>query len=283
MKFGVFFEGIRPDALIEAAQKAEALGYESLWRPDHLVLPPAMSDTYPYTNDGRAPMSTDWPIIDGFTALTFVAAVTSRIRLGTSVYILPLRNPFVTARTVVSLDFLSKGRAILGVGVGWLPEEFAIVGEEFRTRGARADECIQILRTLWTDRDAEFHGRHYSFDAVRFEPKPVSKPHPPILVGGESDAALRRAAAYGDGWYGHHQRPDQIRAQLSRLAELRRQYGRETTPFEITLSAPADITAGEVREREELGVQRLVVKLWTSTRDAIPALEGFRERQGISS
>ncbi len=278
MKFGVKIEGMNGPALIEAAQTAERLGFESVWRPDHLVLPVKPSATYPYSEDGVAPLSSDWPIVDALTAFAFIAAVTTKIRMGTAVYILPLRHPIVTARTVLSVDRLSRGRLILGIGVGWLEEEFHIAGQDFKSRGARTDEIIQILKKLWTEPEPEFHGKYYDFNPIKFEPKPYAKPHPPIIVGGESEAALRRAARYGDGWYGVSHSPEEMKRFRDRLLELRREYGREHEPFEITVNAPRDLDPDTVARYEEAGVDRLVSTLWSTTREAVPALERFYER-----
>jgi probable F420-dependent oxidoreductase len=276
MKFGVKIEGMNGPALIEAAQTAERLGYESVWRPDHLVLPIKRGNTYPYRADGVAPLDTGWPIVDALTAFAFIAAVTTTIRMGTAVYILPLRHPIVTARTVLGIDRLSRGRMILGIGAGWLEEEFQVAGQDFKTRGARTDEIIDILKKVWTEPEPEFHGKHYDFPPIKFEPKPYAQPHPPIIVGGESEAALRRAACRGDGWYGVAHGPEEMREFRDRLLALRREYGREHEPFEISVNA-RDLDPDTVARFEEAGVDRLVVNLWSTTREAVPALEHFHE------
>lgn len=277
MKFGVFYEGMNPAALTAIAQKAEALGFESLWRPDHLVLPAELPDTYPYAEGGRNPLDPHWPIADTLTVLTWAAAVTSTIKLGTTVYILPLRHPIVTARSVLGIDFLSKGRVLFGVGAGWLEEEFQIAGQDFHTRGARMDETIEILRKLWTEPTITHSGEHYHFGPLHFEPKPVAKPHPPIIVGGESPAALRRAGRLGDGWYGVRHGPEAMAVFKRRLDEQRERYGRLDQPFQITVNARADLTVDDVQRFEEVGVDRLVIQLYRSSKDAIPNLERFAE------
>jgi probable F420-dependent oxidoreductase len=276
MKFGVKIEGMNGPALIEAAQAAERLGYESMWRPDHLVLPVTVSPTYPYRSDGVAPLDPGWPIVDPFTAFAFLASVTSTIKMGTAVYILPLRHPIVTARTVLGVDRLSRGRVILGIGAGWLEEEFRVAGQDFKTRGARTDEIIAILKKVWTEPEPEFHGKHYDFDPIRFEPKPYAKPHPPIVVGGETDAALRRAARLGDGWYGVLHAPEDMRGFRDRLLAFRREYGREHEPFEISVNA-RDLTPDLVHRYEDAGVDRLVVTVFSTSREAVPGLERFHE------
>ncbi|MCC6383091.1 MAG: LLM class F420-dependent oxidoreductase [Dehalococcoidia bacterium] len=277
MKVGVFFEGINGPALIAAAQRAEQLGFESLWRPDHLVLPVAIASTYPYAADGNAPLQPDWPIVDAFTIFAYVAASTSTIKFGTAVYILPLRDPVVTARTVLGVDYLSRGRMMLGVGAGWLEDEFRFAGQDFHTRGARMDECIELLRALWTEKTVDYRGKHYQVGPLHFEPKPVSRPHPPIVVGGESPAAFRRVARLGDGWYAINHPPEEMKALIAGIHEQRARYGRAGLPFEVTMNARATVTPDELARYAEVGVDRVVVSLWRSSKDALPNLERFAE------
>ena len=278
MKFGAIIHGIRGEALIAAARKAEELGFESLWRPDHLIFPPELPATYPYAADGQAPLDPRWPFMDALTVFTYVASYTTAIKFGTAVYILPLREPVSTAKRVADLDYLTRGRVLFGVGAGWLEEEFERAGVDFRTRGARTDECIQLLRALWTEPEPEFHGEHYDLGPSAFEPKPFRKPHPPILVGGETPAALRRAARLGDGWYALRHTPESAREHVARLTELRERYGRAHLPFDVTVNGSPDLTRAEAEALEEAGVDRIVVTLWRSSRDALPALESFAER-----
>ena len=202
MKIGVPLFLLRPEQLAPVARRAETLGFESVWVPEHLVFPTEIRSRYPYSPDGVPPVRPEWPHLDPLMILMHVASVTTHLRLGTNIYLLPLRHPLVTARLAVSLDVLSGGRLTLGVGIGWLKEEFEAVGIEFASRGARTRECVRALRALWTMPQPEFHGRFFSFGPVYFEPKPIQKPHPPLVFGGETPRALERAAAVGDGWYG---------------------------------------------------------------------------------
>jgi len=236
VKVGVALFRLRPERVAAVARHAEGLGFESVWVPEHLVLPTHITSRYPYAPDGVAPFSPDAPHLDPLVLLTHVAAATARIRLGTSVYLLPLRHPLVTARLAMSLDVLSGGRLTLGVGVGWLAEEFQAAGIDFQTRAARTRECVRALRTLWTETEPEFHGRFFSFGPLRFEPKPVQQPHPPIVFGGETEAALRRAAALGDGWYGVGHTPESAAVQATKLRALLAAAGRGAAPFELTVS-----------------------------------------------
>jgi probable F420-dependent oxidoreductase len=269
VKIGIPLFRLRPESMTDVAVRAEALGFESIWVPEHLVFPVEIRSRYPYTTDGVPPITPDAPHLDPLLLLTHVAARTSRIRLGTNVYILPLRHPIVVARLVVSLDALSGGRFTFGMGAGWLAEEFDAVGIDFATRGARMRECVRALKVLLAEPAPEFRGKFFSFGPVRLEPKPVQRPHPPFVFGGESDTALKRAAALGDGWYGVGHTPASAAQQASRLRTLLADAGRREAPFEITVShAGATLTADDVRRYEDVGVHRVVVLPWTRGREA---------------
>jgi probable F420-dependent oxidoreductase len=270
----------RPEELIDVVRLLEELGYESVWVAEHLVLPTQYRSRYPFSPDGIPPIRSDSPIADPLGLLCFVAAVTTRIRLGTAVYLLPLRHPLVTARMAVTVDVLSRGRLALGVGVGWLEEEFIAAGEDFGRRGRRMEECVQALKALWTQEDPEFHGRFFEFASVKFEPKPVQRPHPPIIFGGETDVALRRAARLGDGWLGLWHTPESATERVQRLRKLREEAGRGDRPFEITLlGAPAMpgqwVGVDRIREYEEAGVDRIMVAPWAHIREARESLEHY--------
>ncbi|MBY0278626.1 LLM class F420-dependent oxidoreductase [Candidatus Binatia bacterium] len=270
---------LRHDQLVPVAQRAEELGFESVWVAEHLVFPTTFESRYPYTEDGVPPINPATPLLDPLMVLAQIAAVTTRIRLGTNIYLLPLRHPLVTARLGVTLDVLSNGRLSLGVGVGWLAEEFAAAGVDFARRGALFRECVRALRTLWTESEPEFHGKSFSFGPVKFEPKPVQKPHPPILVGGETDAALKRAAEIGDGWYGVRHTPESVVPVLAKLNELRRAAGRDHLPFEVTVGPSAASLDRDVLARfADAGVHRVVSLPWTRAREAMDGLARFAER-----
>jgi probable F420-dependent oxidoreductase len=187
-----------------------------------------------------------------------VAAATTKLRLGTHVYILPLRHPLVTARAVATLDILSGGRALLGAGVGWLAEEFALADQHFERRGARTDEIIEILRRLWSERVIEHHGEFYNLAPLRFEPKPVQSPLP-ILIGGEADPALRRAARLGNGWISANHALEGLERNVVRLQELRRAAGREDARFEIMATTSFDAELDDVKRRRDLGVTTAIL------------------------
>ena len=186
---------------------------------------------------------------------------------------MPLRHPLVTARLAVSVDHFSGGRLTLGIGAGWMREEVDAVGIEFETRGARMRECVRAVRTLWTESTPSFHGRFFSFGPVKFEPKPVQTPHLPIVFGGESSVALKRAAALGDGWYGVGHTPESAAAQVTRLRTLLAEVGRDAAPFENTVSHGAPtLDRDDARRYEDAGVNRVVVLPWRRGREADEAL-----------
>jgi probable F420-dependent oxidoreductase len=273
VKIGVPLFLLRAEHMATVATRAEALGFESVWVPEHLVFPPRFASRYPYSADGVPPITVDMPLLDPLLILANVAAVTSRIRLGTNVYVLPLRHPVVTARLAVTLDVLSRGRFSLGIGVGWLAEEFAAVGVDFETRGARTREAVRVMKVLFSETEPAFRGRYFAFDPVRFEPKPVQRPHPPFLFGGETDAALRRAAALGDGWYGVGHTPETASVQVEKLRRLLAEAGRGGAPFEYTVSHGGAIERATVGRYAEAGVDRVVVLPWRRGKEAVEAME----------
>ena len=201
MKFGVALGALNPRVHEDATLEAERLGFESVWLPEHLVFTRAMSRS-PHPGEEHPPVPPDTPIYDAFAYLAYLAARTERVRLGTHVFNIGLRHPFTTARGAQTVDLLSGGRFEFGIGASWLEEEWRATGLDFATRGRRVDEAIEVCKRLWTEETVTHHGEFFSFDEVVFEPKPVQRPWPPILVGGESKAALRRAARLGDGWLG---------------------------------------------------------------------------------
>ena len=200
MEFGIGIMGVSLRHIPEVSKAYEELGFESIWVPEHLVFPAELPDDYPLAINGAPPFAPGSPTYDAWVMLAFIAGATKTIRLATNVYILPLRHPIYTARSVVTLDRVSNGRVTLGVGVGWLAMEFESVGLSFASRGKRTDAAIEAIRSLWTEEVIEVHNEHFDFGPLRFDPKPVQKPSIPIEVGGWSAPALRRAGTLGDGW-----------------------------------------------------------------------------------
>lgn len=271
-KLGVSLGRLNPHFHLEVVLEAERLGFESAWLPEHLVFPVDMSGS-PFPGADHPPVPPQTPVFDAFGALCFLAGKTERIRLGTHVYLMGLRHPFVSARAIQTLDWMSGGRAEVGVGAGWLEGECRAAGVDFRTRGRRLDESIEVCRRLWTEPEIEHRGEFFAFEAVCFEPKPVQKGGPPIHVGGESRAALERAARLGDGWLGLDHTPESVAPVVARLRELRG--GR--TPLAITVGG----SAGERSDLERFaaaGVDRLIVNPWRRSRDAVDGLRRLAER-----
>ena len=227
--------------LIRFAQRADDLGFESLWCGDHILLPTAGTNQYPYTADGSFPRDASVGFLETLTVLAYVASATQRIRLGSTVIILPYRNPIVQAKMFATLDVLSGGRVICGVGVGWLEKEFDSLGVPYADRGPMSDEFLQIFQTLWTQADPVFQGKYYHFDGMQFYPKPVQDPLP-IWVGGHSRRAIRRAIVYGHAWHPTRQTPDFVAQHLPYLRQEAEQAGRDPDSITISLKRSLHIT-----------------------------------------
>ncbi|MQY02924.1 TIGR03619 family F420-dependent LLM class oxidoreductase [Actinomadura macrotermitis] len=273
MRFGVPLGLVHPGVWRDLAVQADRLGFDSVWLPEHLVFATDLSTArYPGTDEPGIKPAT--PLFDAPAYLCALAAVTERVRLGTAVYLYGLRHPFIAARAFATLDQISGGRAIAGVGAGWYEGEWLAAGVDFATRGRRLDEAIAVTRRLWSEPAVEHHGDFFDFPEVAFEPKPV-QPRLPIVAGGESKAALRRAATLCDGWISMPQTLDGVRPQLKRLQEYREEAGRADDPFEITVHAYGLTGPDEVAEWEALGVHRLIVRPWRRTREAAGRLAAF--------
>ncbi|MGH7895794.1 MAG: TIGR03619 family F420-dependent LLM class oxidoreductase, partial [Candidatus Binatia bacterium] len=221
MRFGLF--GVNfgscadPEVQRRAVLAAEEVGFESVWTGEHVALPI-------HGNPVATPAET--PFLDSVVALTRVAALTHRLKLGTGILVLPHHNPILVAKALASLDVLSGGRVVAGFAAGYAEPEFRALGVRFERRGAIADEYLQAIRALWTQEEPAFAGRFARFEGIRFEPKPVQKPHPPIIVGGTAPPALARAARLADGWYGFALRVAQTAPIVAELGRLRRELGR---------------------------------------------------------
>lgn len=232
-----------PAALRALAQAAEELGFDSIWVSDHVVIPARIESPYPYSPDGVFRLGPRAPYLEPLTALTYLAGCTRTVRLGTHVLILPYRHPIVTAKMLATLDVLSGGRLELGIGVGWMAEEFAaLAAPAFARRGAVTDEQVRVFKALWTEDLPAFAGEFYRFEPLGAAPKPVQRPHPPIWVGGHSRAAIRRAARLGDGWLPIGARPPaalppaELAAGLADLREEAARAGRDPAQIEVCFS-----------------------------------------------
>ena len=275
MDYALTFGQLNPAFWVDVAVEADRLGFESIWLPEHLVLPVTMSGQL-LPGEEHAPIPAGTPVFDAAAYLSFIAAKTQRIRLGTNVYLLAIRHPFVGARAFATLDVVSGGRAEVGVGAGWLVNEWDALGLDSRSRGRRLDEAMQVCRKLWTDEIIEHHGEFYDFDPVMFEPKPIQSPLP-LVVGGESRRALRRAAELGDGWIGMFHTPESAAAQVSRLRECEHVAGRAGRPVRVTVMGSVN-TDDDVAAWTEAGVDRLIVVPWTRSPDAIESINTFAKR-----
>lgn len=223
-----------PELLATIGREAEERGFAALWVGEHVVLFEEYASSYPYAEDGRIPAPSGTGLLEPLNTLAFLAATTSTIRLGTAMVLLPQRNPVYTAKEVATLDWLSNGRVDLGVGVGWLEEEFRAVNVPWPRRGRRCDEYLEVLRTLWVDGTSSFAGEFYTLDECQMFPKPVQDPLP-IHIGGESDAALARVARAGNGWHTFNRTPDELAAPLATLDGLLAAGGRSRSEITITV------------------------------------------------
>jgi|TARA_B100001245_G_scaffold234991_1_gene221784 probable F420-dependent oxidoreductase len=307
MKYGFTLPGrghlATPERLGIIARKGEEFGFDTLLTGDHILVPKNISSVYPYTEGGEFPGSGSGESMEQITLLSYIAGQTSKIRLVTSVLIVPHRNPLIAAKSLATLDLLSGGRLVVGVGVGWMREEFQALGlPPFEERGAVTDEYIRAFKVLWTEDDPHFQGKYISFDDISFLPKPVQKPHPPIWVGGESRPALRRTAELADGWYPLGSNPtfpmgtpEQLKAGLERLAVYAERFGRDpstietiyrTHQFELLKQAAgpdrlpfvgdADQIAGDIRQYQDMGVTSMIWDFLRQT-DDLDSMLGLME------
>jgi probable F420-dependent oxidoreductase len=237
--------GGRPDVMAAVARAAEDAGFATLWCGEHVVMVDTPRSRYPYSADGKiaVPADADW--LDPLLALSYLAAVTSRIRLATGVLLLPEHNPVVVAKQAATLDVISAGRFTLGVGIGWSADEFAALGVPYDRRGQRTAEYVAAMRRLWADDVASFDGEFVRFDSVRVNPRPVHGDAVPVVVGGTSNAALGRVAAFGDGWYGFNLEAGAVPGRMAVLADQCRRHGRDPGDLSVAVSlTPASLNDG---------------------------------------
>lgn len=266
MKFGLWYAGVgplaQPEATAAVAEAAERAGFESLWTGDHLIIPADYASTYPYSDTGRMAVDGPIPMAEVLVWAAHVAAVTSTIRLGTGVLVVPQRQPVLLAKQAATVATLSGGRLLLGVGSGWLAEEFAAVGADFATRGPRLDESIAAMRELWANDAADFDGRFTSFTGAQLAPRPPGD-RVPIIVGGDSPVAARRAGRLGDGWFPAKADRDAIGPLTEILAAEAERHGRTADDVEVTVSDSSIWSgaeaAGTIDAWAALGVDRVVL------------------------
>ena len=227
----------RPETFVQLATEAERLGYDSIWTGDHIVMPEVYDQT-PHVTDvrGEHPGRADAPLFEPITTYCYLAGKVSRVRLGIGVLIVPYRNPILAAKMLTMLDVLSNGRLVLGVGTGWMREEFAVMGAPpYSQRGSATNEYIELFIKLWTETSISFSGKHYQVSGIGFLPKPVQKPHPPIWVGGNGEVALQRTVRYGQGWMPVYQTPEEIREKLAVLGRMCNEAGRNVAEISKVL------------------------------------------------
>lgn len=269
MKYGLMFANTGPFGQAEGcthlAQTAESVGVESLWTVEHVAVPVGYESKYPYSADGKMPGPESSPIPDPLVWLGFAAAVTKKIRLATGILILPQRHPIYTAKEFATLDMLSGGRAIAGIGIGWLEEEFTALGIPFRERAPRTEECARALKQLWSKDSKPFDGRFYKWDAIESNPKPVQPGGVPIVVGGHVEGAARRAARIGDGFF---PAAGDLPALFAAMRDECQKIGRNPDEIELTTGAPLR-SLDDVKRLEDLGVARLIVPPPGFDKDAI--------------
>jgi len=254
MRFWQFLRFIPPDQLPALAQAVEATQLDGIVLGDHLAFPETIESHYPYAASGKVfwDANTPWP--DVWVSIAAMAAVTERIHFSTNIYVLPLRHPVIMARTAATLALLSGDRVALGTGVGWMEEEYRAVGVDFRSRGRRYDEMIDLMRRLWTDEMIEHHGEFFDFDRLQISPRP-NRPVP-IWLGGGSAPAMRRAAAKGDGWITGNFTPDTIGETLGEMRRLLKEAGREDAPFELIAPVGRDLDL--IKRLRDLGVTSII-------------------------
>lgn len=258
--------GTNPSATdyIEMAQHVEELGFSSLWVSDHVAIPKQLTSAYPYSKDGSLGFPTDRPWLDCLSLISMLGACTRTIRLGTGVLVVPYRHPVDLGKRIITADFLTGGRLAIGVGIGWLVEEFDCVGVPFEERGTRTDEALQIIKLMCAGGDTTFKGRIFNVPDMHVYPKPVRKPHPPFLIGGKGARVTRRIVEHGDGWHPGVMPVEELRSELARLSTMMEEKGRKMSELQITLPVVMDLSRDnrkEIETLEELGVHEVVTMI----------------------
>ncbi len=278
MKFVTSLAFSDPAHYCDLAVAAESAGWDGLAVSDHVVHPEKIASPYPYTEDGSPRWDAPAPWPEPFVAIGAMAAVTTRLRFVTSIYVLPLRDPFTVAKAAGTAAVMSGNRLSLGMGVGWMREEFELLGQSFARRGRRADEMVAVMRTLWQGGMVEYHGEFFDFERLQMSPAP-SEPIP-ILVGGVSEPALRRVGRLGDGWISDIHGVDEIREIVAKLRAYRAEYGREHEPLEVLASCSDAVDVDGYRRLEDAGATTLQTMPWLfyggPTDDLARKVEGLR-------
>jgi probable F420-dependent oxidoreductase len=275
MKVGVFLpvsgRAAGRKTLMDAAQQAERLGYDSVWSADRIIIPWEIKTTYPYSRSATFIVPPDRPFFDPLTTLAFLAGCTENIQLGMSVMVLPYRHPLYWAKIAATIDHLSEGRLIMGVGVGWMEEEFKALSAPFAERGKVSDEQLTLLKRLWKDEHISFQGRYYQIEDIAFSPKPYRQPHIPIWVGGEGKFAQRRAAAFGDAWFPYFVRitPAGLARAFQNVRRTASEGGRDPDEIALACCLPVELTEADVPQEQDY--------LRGSVSQITRALKGFQQ------
>ena len=277
MEIGVFTTLSSESADIAVvAQKAEALGFESLTLGEHPFIPVNTTSVHPRA--GGRPMSrVASTLVDPLISLARACAVTTSLKVGTGICLVPLRNPLILAKEVATLDHFSGGRFLFGIGAGWVKEELDILGADFEHRWSQTREAVLAMKELWTKDEAEFHGTYYDFPPVKSFPKPHQKPHPPVLLGGMAKNVFKRVVAWGDGWFPSYVTPDDVKMGRATLDRLAAEAGRDPSSISITVSSQLS-DPGLIKQFEEAGADRVLIRVHnTEEQAAKEELEGIAE------
>ncbi len=267
-----------PETILAIAKKAEEVGIESVWTFEHVMIPETYESRYPYSPQGKMPITPDVPLVDPLVTLACVAGATKTLKLGTGVNILPQANPLLLAKQVASLDFLSGGRFLFGVGTGWLAEEYAAMGVPFERRGARFDDYLAAMKKVWSGEVVEHHGEFVRWENFRSYPLPVQRPHPPILIGGASDRALRRVVELGDGYIVPNDSIEHAEELVGRLRRVAGELGRDPSTIEITAKWISFKQPDGLARLRDLGAARVIVPIRAlPDRDVNAGLEKLAE------
>jgi probable F420-dependent oxidoreductase len=256
--------GITPSAIRTIATNAERLGFATLYAVEHVIFTDDYERKYPYSNAGELPGPTGMALFDPFIALTYAASCTTRVRLGTGISLVPMHNPVILAKEIASLDQLAEGRFMLGVGIGWMAEEFRAAGLSFEDRARRCNEYVEAMQQLWGEERASYSGEFVRFQNIRCNPKPVKGAKLQVTVGGETTAAMKRAARYGTGWFGYMNSPEQAEEKIKKLHKILAEHNRKPNEVEIfiTPNDPKYAAPDSLKRYRDAGVSEIVVSGW---------------------
>ncbi|MDA0338607.1 MAG: LLM class F420-dependent oxidoreductase [Proteobacteria bacterium] len=276
MKIGTFATFMSPtstpEMIADFGHRAEEAGLDSIWMGEHVVLFDEMEFPYPGSPDGKIPAPPGGGLLDTVSTFGFLAAETKKLRFGTGITLVPQRNPVYTAKEFATLDWLSGGRMDFGIGVGWCKEEVITCGYDWGDRGERCDEFLEVIQAFWTQEKVTYHGKHVNIEGAKMDPKPIQKPHVPIIVGGHSKAGMRRAARFGAGWYGFNLTPDVVEQILPSLdAALEGSGKKRGENFELVITPIYKVDDDMVRAYRDLGVDRLVIQQGSQKPEKITA------------